>query len=95
MNNKNIAEILRKVRTKTTNSMVYSECGIWIGRIENGNIKSEIKKELELQKDAMKCVSIVYDIRKENIIFDGLSYTYPEIKNIIIVRKFVELLMNK
>lgn len=95
MNNKNIVEILKKVGTKTTNRVVCDECLIWIGRIENNRLESEIKKESELQKDAMKGISIVYDIRKENIIFDGLSYTYPIIKDIIIVRKFVELLMNK
>lgn len=95
MNNKNIAEILRKVGTKTTNRVVCDECRIWIGRIENNRLEPEIKRESELQKDAMRRISIVYDVHKENIIFDGLSYTYPEIKDIIIVRKFVELLMNK
>lgn len=95
MRKKNVIGILNKVIENSKDRLIKSECGIWIRRIEDGNIKSEIKKESELQKDATKGISIVYDICKENIIFDGLSYTYPEIKNIIIVRKFVELLMNK
>lgn len=95
MNNKNITEILRKIELNTTNGTVRSECVLWIKRIRDCNLGSAIQVESELQKDIIKKVSIVHNIYEENIKFFGQYYTYPEIKDIILVRKFVELLMNK
>lgn len=95
MNNKNIAGILEKLKSKTTNSVVIGECNIWINRIQDNNLKHEILIESKLQNDIEKDISIVHDFHKRDIEFYGIYYNYLGIKDTILVRKFIELLMNK
>lgn len=95
MKNKNISDVLNKVRNKTNDSMVTTECSVWISRINDGSAKDYIRSESKMQKEIMEKIPITYNIRSENINFDGLCYTYMEIKTMIIIRRFVEILMNK
>lgn len=93
MKNKNIIDILLKIYKKTKNLNIKQECLIWKNRLSNKDgIQYFIKRESEIESLLLKGHSIVSN---EKIWFGNKEYSYLELKEVVLVRKFVENLISK
>lgn len=93
MKNKNIIDILLKIYKKTKSPNIKQECLIWKNRLSNkDSTQYFIKSESEIESFLLKGQSIVSN---EKIRFGNKKYSYLELKEVVLVRKFVENLISK
>ena len=82
-----------KIYKKTKNLNIKQECLIWKNRLSNkDSAQYFIKRESEIENFLLKGHSIVSN---EKIWFGNKEYSYLELKEVVLVRKFVENLISK